>query len=165
MASTIKDYSGIKEAVALYEQCATHVPENASYALNTMHLYELDLDYSAAIAALARHCEANPTATVGTLSLAELLAIVPSASSVHTSLWHAPSAEALEHAKANPVERALPQLPVETGAESPNPDKCKPPGTYNEQELDVPEKTLTKLQEELRERVARYYSKFEANLP
>merc|ERR1719409_780083 len=33
LASTIKDHSGIKEAITLYDACLTHAPDNASYAL------------------------------------------------------------------------------------------------------------------------------------
>jgi len=73
----VKDFSAIKEAIVLYAQCLEHVPDSASYALNLMHLHELHLDYTQAIAALHAHCERNPTLTVGTLSLAELLAALP----------------------------------------------------------------------------------------
>ena len=138
LASTIKDFSGVKEAIQLYTECATHVPSSASYALNTMHLHELNLDYKSALASLTAHCEANPTLAVGTLSLAELLALLPAdESELLASSWHLPSAGALAGEKATPKERTLPGLPAETGAESLNPDKCKPAGTYGETELDV----------------------------
>ena len=35
------------------------------------------------------------------------------------------------------LARSPPELPPETGAESPNPDTLKPAGTYSEEELDV----------------------------
>ena len=137
LASTIKDFSGIREALTLYDACATHAPDNASYALNAMHLHELHLDYAAAIATLTRYCEANPAFAVGTLSLSELLAHLPTESQLRAEGWHAPSAEKVAAAKAEARERKVPDLPAETGAESLNPDKCKPAGTYGEQELDV----------------------------
>ena len=137
LASTVKDHSGVKEAIALYEDCAKHAPDNSSYALNVMHLHELHLDYCSAIAALTRHCEANPSCTVGTLSLSELLAYLPTEAQMSSDSWSQPTAEELTTAKAHPVERVLPDLPSHTGAESLEPEKCKPAGTYSEEALDV----------------------------
>ena len=137
LASTVKDFSGVKEAIALYVQCVQHVPASSSYALNLMHLHELTLDFAPALAALYAHCETNPSTTVGTISLAELSALLPVESDLGSALWKKPSAAAIASFAASPPPSALPDLPPETGAEAPDPSGLKPAGTYNETELDV----------------------------
>ena len=139
LATVVKDHSGVGEAIALYEQCVEHAPESASYALNLVHLHELHLGYAKAVAALARACEKNPAATVGTLSLAELLAKLPAPDSgeLQAAMWAPPTAAAVAAAAAQPAARAPPELPPETGAEALKPEALKPAGTYGEEELDL----------------------------
>jgi hypothetical protein len=121
-----QDFSGIKEAITLYGQCIEHVPSSASYALNLMHLHELHLDYAQALAALCAHCEANPTTSVGTLSLAELLAALPTPDELTADMWRPPTAEALAAHAVAPPERTLLGLPEETGADALDPSTLKP---------------------------------------
>ena len=77
LASVVKDHSGVTEAINLYTQCTEHAP-SASYALNLMHLHELNLHYDYAVDTLVTHCDANPTASVATLQLAEIAGALPS---------------------------------------------------------------------------------------
>ena len=141
IAGVVKDHSGISEAIDLYDKCMRELPGNSSYALNQMHLHELHLDWAKAIGVLTAHCDANPTATVGTLSLAELLACLPAdAAAFGSAAWSRLTDEAYEAAAIDPAwpaERAPPALPAETGAEALAPDALKPAGTYSDVELDV----------------------------
>jgi len=102
-----------------------------------MHLHELHLDYAQALAALCAHCEANPTTSVGTLSLAELLAALPTPDELTADMWRPPTAEALAAHAVAPPERTLLGLPEETGADALDPSTLKPVGSYSESELDV----------------------------
>ena len=95
-----------------------------------MHLHELNLDYRPAAAALVAHCGDNPTSSVGTLSLAELNALLPSAKDLAAQMWSAPSADAIAASAASPPERSLPELAPESGAEALKPETLKPAGTY-----------------------------------
>ena len=137
LASTIKDFSAIKEAIHLYTQCISHVPSNASYALNLMHLHELDLDFGRALAALTAHCDANPTTTVGTIALAELSALIPTNDEMSKALYTIPTADDIAKDGAAPPTASPPALPAGTGAEAPDPTLLKPAGSYSESELDV----------------------------
>ena len=85
---------------------------------------------------LTAHCEANPTATVGTTSLAELVALLPTAETLAGLVWTPPTAEDVAAAAQN-YAAMLPDLTESVGAESLAPERCKPAGTYSESELDV----------------------------
>ena len=137
LATTVKDFSGVKEAISLYKDCVHHVPDSSSYALNLMHLHELHLDFGSALETLAAHCEHNPGACVGTLSLAELAAQVPAQGQIKAALWKASTPQARAQYAESPTPRALAGLPGDTGAESPDPSGLKPAGTYDETALDV----------------------------
>ena len=134
LASTVKDYSGVAPAIQLYEQCLTHVPNSASYALNLVHLHELNLDFKSAIGALSEFCDNNPTMTVGTTSLAELSALLPTADQLASEVWKPPTDAELS---AKAIDASLPDLPKDTGAETPDPSTLKPAGTYGEEDLDA----------------------------
>ena len=138
LASVVKDHSGVSEAIELYDQCVAHAPEQPSYALNLMHLHELNLKYHLALEVAARHCEANPTASVATLQLAELAAAIPERAALAKLLWSVDT-EYADGADGGAPAGALPmELPPFAGedAEKRNP-KLKPPNTYKEAELDV----------------------------
>jgi len=126
----------VTPAISLYESCLEHTPDSSSYALNLMHLHELHLDPMAAIKVLTAHCEANPTATVGTTSLAELVALLPAPETLAGLVWTPPTDEQVA-ATAKNYAAMLPELSESAGAESLAPERCKPAGTYSEAELDV----------------------------
>jgi len=137
LATTIKDYSGIQEAISIYNDCVKHVPDSSSYALNLMHLHELNLDYERALTTLETHCDNNGAVCVGTLSLAEISAQLPGSGKYKAALYSTPSATAISYYADNPAARAVAGLAAETGAESPDPAGLKPAGSYDENALDV----------------------------
>jgi len=143
LASVVKDHSGVDESIALYKQCITHAPDNASYALNLMHLYELHLKYEDAISTLADHCAHSPTASAGTLQLAELAALLPAGEELHAAIWSERCIGVRSDgadASAAFDSSVLADVPEGAGMDVEKEKKIanvKPAGTYNEAELDV----------------------------
>lgn len=137
VATVVKEHSGIEPAIALYVDCVKHAPENASYALNLLHLLELKMQFGEALTVFREYCERNPTKSIGTLALAEISVALPSAEQLaaHTCTprGKAAAAAAPPAFAGTPYE---PDLPAHCGAEAPD-RTLRAAGSYGSEELDL----------------------------